>query len=132
MSSNKSERMQVVRDYLSNEGFNPIATDEGDLLFQCAEDCYYIILEEDDPDYYRLCYPNFWPIGNDAERAQVLRAAVAATAQTKVAKVYAVQDAVWASIELFLGSADQLNLVLKRSLSALQAAVRNFHQELSA
>ncbi len=58
MSSSKSERMQVVRDYLSNEGFNPIATDEGDLLFQCAEDCYYIILEEDD---VRARRAQHWP-----------------------------------------------------------------------
>jgi hypothetical protein len=132
MSMSKTERVAVIRDYLSNEGYAPQVDDDGDLLFKCEGGSYFIIIDEQDGEFYRLCYPNFWSIDNEPERAQVVKAAQAATGKTKVAKVFTVRDNTWASIELFLGSADQMNVVFKRSMSALQTAVRNFREAMSA
>lgn len=129
---NKSERVKVIQNYLQKEGYTPQLDDDGDIVFKCEGGTYCVILEDRDDDFYRICYPSFWSIDSEAERAAVTRAADAASAKTKVAKVFTVRDNTWASIELFLDSPSTFTSVFKRSLSALQTSVRNFREAIAS
>jgi hypothetical protein len=60
----------------------------------------------------------------------VINAAQKATSKTKVAKVFTVRDDTWASIELFLDGPEQMTEVFRRSMTALQSAVRTFREEM--
>jgi hypothetical protein len=81
---------------------------------------------ERDEEFFRIAFPNFWPIESPEERAKVTQAALDATASTKVAKVFPVQDNVWATLELFCLPPENFKLVFRRSFSALQSAVTTF------
>jgi hypothetical protein len=122
----KKQRAQMYEEYLKEEGFHPEIDKDGDVVFKTEGKIYVIIIDENDEEFFRLLFPNFWPIESEQERAKVERAALHATAETKVAKVFPVKDDVMASIEIFCNPPQNFKSVFKRSISALQTAVRTF------
>ncbi len=122
----KSERVAMYQTYLTAEGYVPKLDDDGDLAFKYEGRLYVVILDDMDDVFVRLVFPNFWPIESAEERGRVVRAAQVATAQTKVAKIFVVEDNVWGSVELFCSPPEVFTNVFRRSMSALQAAVEKF------
>ena len=89
-----------------------------------------IMFDNDDDNFFCLIYPGFWPIESDDERKRIEKAALSATAKTKVAKVFPVEDSVWASIETFATTPDAVTPLFQRMISALRAAVKTFVEEM--
>ena len=104
--------------------------DDDDVRFKAEGRLYFIAIDDEDPQFFRLVFPNFWSIEDADERQKVLVAASHATMKTKVSKVFVVRDNVWASVELFVGQPVGVQPVFKRSLSALQAGVRAFAESM--
>lgn len=121
----KDERIKMYETYLKGEGYSPETIKEG-VVFKAEGKTYVIMVDENDEQFFRLVFPNFWSIDNDKERAKVTAAANQATAATKVAKVFPVENNTWGTIELFVASPDHFKGVFTRSMGALQAAVQNF------
>ena len=96
------------------------------MLFRCEGRSYYLMVDDDDPHYFRLLFPNFWSIDGVAERQRALLAASEVTAEIKVAKVYILGDDTQATAEMFLADPHDLRKVFDRALSALQGAVRRY------
>lgn len=128
----KKERAQMYMDYLRSEGFSPQLDQDQDIFFKFEGRTYLILIDERDEEFFRLVFPNFWSIDNEAERVKVEKAALQATADTKVAKVFPVKDNVWATIELFCLPPDSFKGVFKRGLSALRSAVNTFTEKMRA
>lgn len=126
----KVDRAQAFSDYLHNEGYVPSLDAEGDIKFKCEGRTYYIILDDRDEEFFQIAFPNFWPIESEEERVKVEKAALTATSETKVAKVFPVRDNVWATIELFCSSIDEAKAMFHRSLGALHSAVQTFADEM--
>lgn len=122
----KQDIAERYRQHLAAEGYAPWIDEDGDVVFRCEGRTYCIIIDEDEPTFFRLIFPNFWPIESDRERIRALQAAHEATRKTKVAKVIQRSDDVWATIELFVGDPEDAMQRLQRSLSALRTAVRTF------
>ncbi len=127
---NKAQRIQVYYDFLKSEGYLPELDRDGDLVFKIEGRTYLIILDENDEPFFRLVFPNFWRIESAAERAKVERAALIATASTKVAKIFPVGENTWGTVEMFASSPEHVLPVLLRSLSALNTAVMKFVEEM--
>jgi hypothetical protein len=127
---NKAERAQIYSDYLRGEGYLPSIDQDGDVKFKKEGGIYYIMFSEEDAEFFRLVFPNFWSIETTEERAKVEKAALHATAGTKVAKVFPVKDNVWATIELFCSPPECFKPVFPRSMSALRAAVETFAEKM--
>jgi predicted aspartyl protease len=119
---------QLYLDYLAGEGYRPTVDSDGDVIFKDEGKTYYIEVDTNDAEYFRLVFPNFWEIESDAERERVIRAANYATMKTKVAKVYMRSDGkdTVASIEMFLSQPEQFKAVFPRAMSALRSSVNNF------
>lgn len=131
-SDSKQMRVEKIRAYLSEEGYAPRVDEDGDLIFKFEESTYMILFDEQDEQFYRIIYPNFWSIDNDSERIKAVKACEAVTGKIKVAKVFTVKNNIWASVELFMGSPEQLILVFKRSLNALRTSVQNFREVMQS
>ena len=118
--------------YLQREGFRPEAQD-GFVSFRYEGGTYAISVDDDDPEFFQLMYPNFWKIENDAERLAAIRCAEEATMQCKVAKVYVRSDGanVIADIEEFLPHREDFKSIFDRSLRALHTAVRLFTEGMN-
>jgi hypothetical protein len=121
----------MYREFLSEEGYAPKIDGDGDVIFKYEGKTYLIIVEDRDEEFFRLVYPYFWPIESNAERAKVVEAALHATAQTKVVKVFPVKDDTWAAIEMFCSPPQAFKAVFRRSLSALRAGVEAFREKMN-
>lgn len=127
---NKLTQARMYCDFLRNEGYEPEIDQDGDVIFRDGGRIYLILIDENDDEFFRLVFPNFWSIESEEERQRVERAAIFATAMTKVAKVFPVRHNVWATIEMFVSPIEGFKAVFERSMRALNVAVHSFVQKM--
>jgi hypothetical protein len=128
-----TERLNLYKDYLSDEGYRPEVDPGGSYIrFRSEGGSYVISVEGDDEKYVSLMYPYFWSIDSDAERLQAEKAANAANARCKVAKAYVTSDGanVIAAAEEFLCKPQDFGLTFPRLMSSLKNAVRIFVNDM--
>lgn len=128
----RQELTNIYTSFLEEEGYRPNIDDDGDIYFKREGKTYLIFVDSEDSKFFRLVFPNFWPIESEEERLMVLHAANAATAQTKTAKVYMVQDNVWASVELFIDDPSHFKALFGRCMDALGVGVQTFVTAMKA
>lgn len=126
---NQEQRSAEYNRILIEQGFSPSVDNDGDITFM-FEGGHYIMLIDDDDQFFRLVFPNFWPIDDEPERARAIEAALKVTAAIKVAKVFIIGDSLSASIEMFVESPAAVAGVLRRCLGALQSAANSFRKEM--
>ncbi len=118
-------------EYLREEGYAPKTEDNGNVLFKYEGWTYLIMADRDDPQYFRLVLPNITTASDEASRREAIDAANHATATTKVAKIFVLDDGVvHGTVELLADSPASIINVFKRSLQTLQAAAQRFVQRL--
>lgn len=123
------ELADMYHQYLEAEGYNP-EIEEGFVKFKFEGGTYLVVVDENDEQYFRLIFPNFWPIESEDERQRALAAADHATAETKVAKLFLVRDNVWATIEIFSAEPQEFRAVFGRCIRALKAGVSTFVEKM--
>lgn len=126
----KARLQKVYMEFLSDEGYRPEIDKDGDVQFKREGSSYFIQVDEADPEFFRLVYPNFWSIESDAERAKALAAIEAANADTKVCKIFTQKDNLWASIEAFQGQPSDFKPVFSRMMSALRSCSSSFARNM--
>ncbi len=121
---------ELYMHYLANEGFQPKIDGDGDVVFKCEGKTYYIDIDTEDPQFFRLVFPQFWSVDSDEEFERIRNAANEANLKTKVTKVYIVTlpsgKDTCAAIEIFLEKPEQFEAIFPRAMRALQAGVRTF------
>jgi len=121
-----SQKATLLFNFLTEQGYRPIATQTQDITFKREGKNYIILLMEDDPMYFRLIFPNFYTVSTPDDRARALEAASHCNNRVKVAKTQLTENNVWASTELFLPNLNDLNVVFERCIVALDLAATNF------
>jgi hypothetical protein len=114
---------KMYQEFLVDEGYKPEVDEDGDVRFKREGKTYFINVEAEDPECFRLVLANIWPIESEEERGQALVAMDHCNAQAKVAKAYMVKDNVWVAIETFIAKPEDFKAIFKRSLSALDHGV---------
>lgn len=120
---------QSYHDLLTRTGFRPEITAEGHVTFQHERGNYFLLIDEQDPQFFRLIYPNFHSIEGETQRAQACIAAGRVAEGIKAAKIILVENNVWACVELFVVSVEHAETFFRTALAAVQAAVEKFGQE---
>lgn len=128
----KAARIEQFADFLRSEGYLPKIDDDGDIVFKFEGGTYLIILDDADPQYFRILFPGFWELESPSERLKAEQIAFKVTAETKVAKVYLVRDNTWAAIEAFYASVDHAQAAFPRSMQALRSIARAFSEGMRA
>lgn len=126
----KKQKAQMYMDHLRGEGYVPELDSDGDVVFKLEGRTYIILIDEGDEEFFRIIYPNFWSIESADERIKVEKAALAATSDTKVAKIFPIRDDVWGSVEIFILPPENFKLIFARAMRALRAAVDTFVQKM--
>jgi hypothetical protein len=121
---------QMYQAYLRAEGYLLENEPSGDVRFKFEGGNYWINIDPEDKDYFRILYPSFWPIKGEPERAKVDVAALHATARTKVAKILPSRDNVSAAVEILCSPPENFKFVFKRLLGVLQFAVKTFVEKM--
>ncbi len=118
----------MYRHFLIEEGYAPKVDEDGDVTFKFEGASFFIAVDEEDDQFFRIVLPNFWPIESEDEREQVAAAALRATMNAKVAKVFPIRDDTWATVEMFCSPPETFKPVFRRCLRAILAAVENFRE----
>ncbi len=125
-----SERAELYRNFLAEEGYAARIDDDGDVVFKCEGMTFFISADEDDEEFFRLICPNFWGIDSEEARDRVVHAAAAVNSSIKVAKVYPVRDSTWASVEMYCSPPDAVLPVLLRAIRTLHSVVTQFWENI--
>jgi hypothetical protein len=88
----KSQLQQMYVSYLREQGYQPSIDSDGDIAFKAEGQNFYILVDENDLEYFSILYPQFWEIESEAERRKVAEAASYATRTTKLVSVYMTSD----------------------------------------
>lgn len=124
---------RAVFETLSDEGFRPKWTDQGDLTFKYHGKRVFIEWYDDDDTYTLILVPNFWPIESAEELQQAFRAASQINHQCKLVKLTIVEELnVWASVDFVSSPADSVDAgLLTRRLHMVIQGVEEFCTEMS-
>jgi hypothetical protein len=115
--------------YLSTQGYKPETDADGDIKFKKEGKTFFILIDEDDPKYFRVALPNFWDI-KEENRPAILVSCNAASYRCKSVKVVAMDKTVWAFAEMFLSEPKSYEVIFERIIGALQYAVTKFTEEI--
>jgi hypothetical protein len=129
---NRDDVIELHRHFLAEEGYVPRVEGDEDILFKFEGGLYFIRVLADDLEYFRLIYPNFWPLRSDAEAVRAGAIALSVSTDFKVAKIFLSGDNVSASIELFCWPPEAAHAVFGRCLRALKAASESFCEQMQA
>lgn len=124
--------LQAINEFLIEQGYRPSLDEDGDIKFKSEGKYYVISSNEGDDTFVRLMAPNIWSLDSEIEKEMGIKNANKMTCQFKVAKVFSVNDDtnIYATIELFLPDSQAFISVFERSMNVLNAAVREFSDEM--
>jgi hypothetical protein len=123
----KSQLQQMYITYLREQGYQPNVDSDGDVTFKAEERNFYIVVDEDDLESFRIVFPNFWEIESTEERLKAYEAAMYATRTTKVARVFITsRDNTSIDANIFLGKPEDFKLHFRRMIDVILIARRDF------
>lgn len=118
-------KLDLFRAFLTKQGFRPQIHDDY-VAFKHEAGTYVLPLDDADPNYFRIVFPNFWSFQTPSERQRVLETAAVVTGMIKAVKVFPGPNDTIASVEMLLPDEDAFRTFFPRALLMLQAAVREF------
>lgn len=119
---------ELVRDYLSSEGFRHDVDSDGDIHFKFEGMSMFFTQDKNDPQFFRIIVPNLYELENN--RVKVLEAINAVARDTKVLKAFLVEDKLWLSVELFLDSTPELEDFFPRCMELLKEGRTRIAQDI--
>jgi hypothetical protein len=125
--TSKSQLQQMYVTYLREQGYQPNVDSDGDVTFKAEGRNFYIAVDEDDLESFRIIFPSFWEIESEEERLKAYEAAMYATRTTKVARVYITSwDNTSVDANIFVGKPEDFKLHFRRMIDVILIARRDF------
>ncbi|MDR2798793.1 MAG: hypothetical protein LBB80_10675 [Treponema sp.] len=123
----KSQLQEMYVTYLREQGYQSNVDSDGDVTFKVEGRNFYIAVDEDDLESFRIVYPNFWEIESVEERLKAYEAAMYVTRTRKVARVYITSwDNTSIDANIFLGNPEDFKLHFRRMIDVVLIARRDF------
>ncbi|MEL6537199.1 MAG: hypothetical protein AAFQ98_17390 [Bacteroidota bacterium] len=127
----ESELQEMYMEFLADEGIDDAFIDsDGDIQFTYNDYNFFMEVNEDDNEFFRVVMFGFWPIESQTEAVQVAFACDVVNRQMKVAKANTVDDSVWISTELFLGRPTHFKSVFWRCMNSIESGFDTFIEEM--
>jgi hypothetical protein len=121
---------KMYMDFLEGEGLEGRVDGDGDVQFEYESRTYFIEVNEDDNEFFRVVLPNIWPIESVSEGLEVVQACDEVNRTMKCTKAYTTNDDVWIAVELFVPSPEAFKTVFERCLKAIDQGVETFVEEM--
>ena len=112
------EIVDLVKNWLSTEGYKYDVDNDGDIHFKYEGLHIYFTVDQNDQSFFRLIMPGIYQVENN--RVRVLEAACKVTRDLKVLKAFLVEDHLWLTIEMFLDTSPEVKDFFPRCLSLMK------------
>lgn len=116
--------------YLQDAGYQAYIDRDGDVQFQAGRLGFFLTVDPQDPLFFRLVLPNFWPIESQSEYDRALRACNQTNRQVKSAKLYLQNNNVWLTVENFMNRPEDFRQYFDRCMDAAELSLTTFRQEM--
>ncbi len=127
----KKELAEKYVSFLSGEGYRPSLDEQQDVVFKKEGLSFIILVDPSDSLYFRVVCPNIWSAEEEKSRCRILVACDKTNYGHKVAKLYLVNNKVWATGETFLSGPEAYKPVFERIMSVLLRSVSYFVKEVA-
>lgn len=121
---------EIYSELLREEGYRPRIDEDGDVIFKREGVTYYISIQEDDREYFRLVYPNFYRIKDDDNRLQILEICNQLSVENKVVKVTERRGWVSAAVEVLCATPESISELLPRMIRLLVLNGHEFEEKI--
>ena len=128
-AQSNAELQMMYMNILNRYGLEGTVDSDGDVRFNYDDKTYFIEVDQDDAEFFRLVLANIWPIEDELERLQVKNALDVANAKVKVGKGFIVRDNVWISVEAF-HEPGEFDEFFERYLDVIDLFVRHYVEEM--
>lgn len=126
-----NEEIQLMYlSFLEKQGIEGTVDSDGDVQFTVDDLTYFFGVDAEDPDFFRLALPNIWPIESEMERLRALKAMDSANARIKVAKIYMVNDNIWAGVEGLQRQVGDFEGYFDRSMELIRQCIDYFKEAM--
>lgn len=119
---------ELVKQFLSNEGYKFDVDSDGDIHFKYEGINLYFTVDNNDQRYFRLIMPNIYQL--EGNRTKVLEAINTVARDLKVIKAYLIEDRLWLAVELFIDSTPELEDFFPRCMGLLKAGREKIAEEI--
>ncbi len=126
----KEKIQNLYTNFLIGEGLEGTIDSDGDVQFEYNERTYFLEVNEEDQEFFRLVLPNIWPIESIKEGLEVVQACDVVNRSMKCTKAYVTNDNVWVAVELFIERPDDFEGVFQRCLTAIENGIDKFVEEM--
>lgn len=123
---------QLYHDFLQAEGYVPTVNEQNDVVFKQEGKTFVISVDEEDDQFLRVIFPNFWGVESSEELVRALAMANAVNARMKVGKIVVMNNQVWAVAEMFIDSTPELGEFVPRILYILRHTAEAFGSLMKA
>ena len=121
---------EKVLEFLRTQGFCPEVDEHGSIIFKYQMVTFLFVNNDEDESFFQLAMPYIYDVTED-NREIVLEATNKTTGDIKVAKVYVIENNVWAFFEILLDQSPEVDEIIPRALNILMAARQAFYENLS-
>lgn len=134
------ESARIVFKYLDARDYEPEYDSDGDIIFKRGGKTYLLVFDEDDDEFFRLLYVNFYSYKNESDMIRSYVVANLVNHKTKVAKLVVpkkyveeskgIFDSPVVAIESFNDDPHEFARSIQRSISAIQTAAKEFSKQM--
>lgn len=121
--------VDLVKDFLDNEGYRPKFDSDGDLTFRAEGLHFLYYANNDDQGYFQLVLPGIYDV-TDENREQVLQACNHVCLDLKVVKAIIIRDSVWLNVEMLLDKNPKVEDLIPRCINMLIGARHSFYEKV--
>ncbi|MDR2194429.1 MAG: YbjN domain-containing protein [Treponema sp.] len=126
------ELQSMYLDLLKEEGYKGNIDEDGDIAFKYEGKTYWIIIDEEEPEFFALYYGSIWGFQDDGDILKGLRAANAINKNKRLIKMYIdeEEDSIGVDVELFVQEPKDFVSYLLRSLCMIQETIYSFSRDM--
>jgi hypothetical protein len=123
---NREELGSAFKEFLEELNYQPKIDKDGDVNFKLDNKFYYIQVNEKDPTYFKVCYPDFIEINSKTKYQSAVFAANIANRKTKNAKIVVYEDYIVAYSGSFISNFEDYKGIFSRGILVIKTAMRHF------
>ena len=121
---------ELVFNFLRSQGFSPVVDpDDGNITFKFQMANFLFINNDEDEEFFQLIMPAIFDVTDD-NREIVLETCNKVCTSVKVLKACVFHGDVWLFFEILLDHTPDVEDIIPRALSILQAGRQRFYQEI--
>lgn len=128
----EAQLQEMYVSHLKELGYQPSVDSDGDIRFKEQGIMFYIDVDADDLQSFRIVLANFWKIESPEEKEKAYEAANFVNSKMKVVKTYLNpdQNSMWMDANIYIEKPEAFKSSFRRMVNVLILGIKSFHEKM--